>query len=88
MAGPKVLAPALALGLHWGVRLQQALGSAQRRLGALEPMDRIPQMNLPVEFKLLFKFLDLCFTLFLLSSQPLLFCFKKVLVNLFLEPVR
>eukprot|EP00069_Balaena_mysticetus_P011251 bmy_21175T0 len=48
-------------------------------------MDRIPQMNLPVEFKLLFKFLDLCFTLFLLSSQPLLFCFKKVLVNLFLE---
>ena len=45
-------------------------------------------MNLPVEFKLLFKFLDLCFTLFLLSPQPLLFCFKKVLINLLLEPVR
>lgn len=82
------MAPTLALGLHQGVRLQQALGSAQRRLGALESMERIPEVNLPVEFKLLFKFLDLCFTLFLLSSQPLLFCFKKVLVNLFLEPER
>lgn len=50
-------------------------------------MDGIPQMNLPAEFKLLFKFLDFCFTLFLFSSQPLLFCFKKILVNLLLEPV-
>lgn len=81
------MAPALALGLHQGVRLQQALGSAQRGPGALESMDRIPQMNLPVELKLPFKFLDLCFTLFLFSSQPLLFCFKEVLVDLFLEPV-
>jgi len=49
-------------------------------------MDGTPQMNLPMEFQLLFEFLDLCLSLLLLSSQPLLFCFKKILVDLFLEP--
>lgn len=76
------------MGLHQGVGLQEAVGPAQRGPGALESMDGIPQVNLPAQFQLLLKFLDLCFALLLLSPQPLLFCFKKVLVNLFLEPVR